>query len=68
MPFTGEVNIEECMTSVRSVELQLVRVETIDREGYSTIREATEVQNIQITYPLDILTLYPLLGAKYPDC
>lgn len=49
MPFTGEVTIEECTSSIKSLELQLVRVETIERnDGYANIREATEVQNIQI--------------------
>ncbi|GIY00746.1 vacuolar protein sorting-associated protein 26C [Caerostris extrusa] len=39
--------IEKCDASIRSVELQLVRVETCGcSEGYS--RDATEIQNIQI--------------------
>ena len=46
-PFTGEVIIQEAAASIRSVELQLVRVETIVSDGAST-REATEIQNIQI--------------------
>ncbi|GIY54091.1 vacuolar protein sorting-associated protein 26C [Caerostris darwini] len=46
-PFTGELCIEKCDASIRSVELQLVRVETCGcSEGYS--RDATEIQNIQI--------------------
>lgn len=49
-PITGEFTIEKCDAIIRSVELQLVRVETCgitpgDRD-YS--RDATEVQNIQI--------------------
>lgn len=49
-PITGEFVIEKCDATIRSVELQLVRVETCgitpgDRD-YS--RDATEVQNIQI--------------------
>ncbi|XP_055938782.1 vacuolar protein sorting-associated protein 26C-like [Argiope bruennichi] len=46
-PFTGELCIEKCDAPIRSVELQLVRVETCGcSEGYS--RDATEIQNIQI--------------------
>lgn len=49
-PITGTFVIEKCDAIIRSVELQLVRVETCgitpgDRD-YS--RDATEVQNIQI--------------------
>jgi hypothetical protein len=46
-PFTGEVIIKESSAPVRSLELQLVRVETITTDGKSS-REATEIQNIQI--------------------
>ncbi|XP_048514704.1 vacuolar protein sorting-associated protein 26C isoform X2 [Athalia rosae] len=46
-PLTGEVVIEYCQVPIKSVELQLVRVETCGcAEGYS--RDATEIQNIQI--------------------
>ncbi|KAJ3663521.1 hypothetical protein Zmor_007775 [Zophobas morio] len=46
-PFTGHVILEKCAAPVRSIELQLVRVETCGcAEGYA--REATEIQNIQI--------------------
>ena len=39
----------ECATTVKSIDLQLVRIESIERnDGYSNIREATEIQNIQI--------------------
>ena len=46
-PFTGEVIVEECSATIKSMELQLVRVETC---GYADgqAREATEIQNIQI--------------------
>ena len=47
LPFTGEVTVESCAASIRSVELQLVRVETIVIDG-QPMREATEIQNIQI--------------------
>jgi hypothetical protein len=41
------MKLEKCAVPVRSVELQLVRVETCGcAEGYA--REATEIQNIQI--------------------
>jgi len=46
-PFTGELKIEQSAAPIRSLELQLVRVETVG-EGKSAAREATEIQNIQI--------------------
>lgn len=46
-PFTGELTIEESAAAIRSLELQLVRVETVITDGNPN-REATEIQNIQI--------------------
>ena len=47
--YIGEVSVDECATVVNSIDLQLVRIESIERnDGYSNIREATEIQNIQI--------------------
>lgn len=43
----GEVIIEKSDAAIRSLELQLVRVETVEMDG-ATTKEATEVQNIQI--------------------
>ena len=46
-PFTGELKVMEAPIPIRSVSLQLVRVETVTfSEGEA--REATEIQNIQI--------------------
>ncbi|CAB3363027.1 Hypothetical predicted protein [Cloeon dipterum] len=46
-PFTGELIVQHSEIPIKSVELQLVRVETCGcAEGYS--RDATEIQNIQI--------------------
>ncbi|XP_042190222.1 vacuolar protein sorting-associated protein 26C [Callorhinchus milii] len=46
-PLTGELVVEHSDVPVKSVELQLVRVETCGcAEGYA--RDATEIQNIQI--------------------
>jgi hypothetical protein len=46
-PLTGELCVEYCEAPIRSIELQLVRVETCGcAEGYA--RDATEIQNIQI--------------------
>lgn len=39
--------IEDAAAPIRSIELQLVRVETVCAEG-KTVKEATEIQNIQI--------------------
>lgn len=47
-PFTGEVIVKESSAPVRSLELQLVRVESIVSSDGKTTREATEIQNIQI--------------------
>jgi len=46
-PFTGELRLEESEAIIKSIELQLVRVETCGcADGYA--KEATEIQNIQI--------------------
>ena len=46
-PFSGELLIKECTVDIKSIELQLVRVETcIYMENEA--REATEIFNIQI--------------------
>uniref|UniRef100_A0A8C0JA40 VPS26 endosomal protein sorting factor C n=1 Tax=Chelonoidis abingdonii TaxID=106734 RepID=A0A8C0JA40_CHEAB len=46
-PLTGELVVENAEAAVKSIELQLVRVETCGcAEGYA--RDATEIQNIQI--------------------
>ncbi|XP_043087707.1 vacuolar protein sorting-associated protein 26C isoform X2 [Puntigrus tetrazona] len=46
-PLTGELLLESSEVAIKSIELQLVRVETCGcAEGYA--RDATEIQNIQI--------------------
>eukprot|EP01105_Mastigella_eilhardi_P013165 TRINITY_DN2993_c0_g1_i1.p1 TRINITY_DN2993_c0_g1~~TRINITY_DN2993_c0_g1_i1.p1 ORF type:complete len:319 (-),score=88.34 TRINITY_DN2993_c0_g1_i1:50-1006(-) len=46
-PFQGAVTVHECNLPVKSIELQLVRVETCGcGEGFA--KEETEIQNIQI--------------------
>lgn len=46
-PFSGEVVVERSEAVIRSIELQLLRVETVgSADGYS--QEATEIQNIEI--------------------
>lgn len=46
-PLTGYIVVENCATPIRSLEIQLVRVETCGcAEGYA--RDASEIQNIQI--------------------
>jgi hypothetical protein len=46
-PFTGHITIKRCAVEIKSIELQLVRVESCTyMEGEA--REATEIQNIQI--------------------
>jgi hypothetical protein len=46
-PLTGEVVIEVAQAPIKAVELQLVRVETVNADGKTT-KEATEIQTIQI--------------------
>lgn len=49
MPFTGEVAVVSSVAPVKSIELQLVRVETVKHPETGTVaREATEIQNIMI--------------------
>ncbi|XP_022320563.1 vacuolar protein sorting-associated protein 26C-like [Crassostrea virginica] len=46
-PLRGELTVEQCETQIKSIEIQLVRVETCGcAEGYA--KDATEIQNIQI--------------------
>lgn len=50
-PFAGEFMIDYCDAKIRSIELQLVRVETcgnLNSPGKDFTRDATEIQNIQI--------------------
>lgn len=47
-PFSGELTVVRSSATIRSIELQLVRVETCGcAEGYA--RDPTEIQNIQIS-------------------
>lgn len=47
LPLSGELLIQKCAVDIKSIELQLVRVESCTyMEGEA--REATEIQNIQI--------------------
>ncbi|CAF3340177.1 unnamed protein product [Rotaria socialis] len=46
-PFSGELIVEESELAIKSIEIQLLRVETCGcAEGFS--RDSTEIQNIQI--------------------
>ncbi|XP_022122496.2 vacuolar protein sorting-associated protein 26C isoform X1 [Pieris rapae] len=46
-PITGKIRVDDCSVQIKSIELQLVRVETCgSSEGYS--RDATEIQIIQV--------------------
>jgi len=66
-PFTGEIVVEEADEEIKSIELQFVRVETCIY-GDTDIREATEVQNIQLAdgnvchkLPIPIYMIFPRL-------
>ncbi|KAF5892631.1 Down syndrome critical region protein 3, partial [Clarias magur] len=66
-PLTGELVVESSEVAIKSIELQLVRVETCGcAEGYA--RDATEIQNIQIAegdvchgLPIPIYMIFPRL-------
>ncbi len=46
-PFQGEVTVERCERPIKSIELQLIRVETVgSAEGYARI--GSEIQTLQI--------------------
>jgi hypothetical protein len=47
LPFTGEVVVDASDVAVRTMELQLVRIETLSLDSVN-LREATEVQILQI--------------------
>ncbi|OQV17939.1 Down syndrome critical region protein 3 [Hypsibius exemplaris] len=66
-PMTGELTVERCDITIKSIELQLCRVETCGAgEGFA--KEATEIQNIQIgegdvcrNFPIPIHMVFPRL-------
>ena len=48
-PFTGEVRVDKSVATIKSLELQLVRVESVDFKGTGQFfKEATEIQLLQI--------------------
>ncbi|XP_021945236.1 vacuolar protein sorting-associated protein 26C isoform X2 [Folsomia candida] len=73
-PFTGEIIIEKSEYPVKSVELQLVRVETTGcAEGYA--KDASEIQTIQIGegnvcrgLPIPIFMIFPRLFSCPTVC
>ncbi|XP_025100326.1 Down syndrome critical region protein 3 homolog isoform X2 [Pomacea canaliculata] len=66
-PLKGELTVEQCDAPIKSIEIQLVRVETCGcAEGYA--KDATEIQNIQIAegdvcrnLPIPIYMVFPRL-------
>eukprot|EP01084_Bolivina_argentea_P316301 548235_1 len=66
-PFTGNINVEKADQEIKSIELQFVRVETCTYAD-TEIREATEVQNIQLAdgnvchkFDIPIYMIFPRL-------
>eukprot|EP01036_Dinobryon_divergens_P023451 gene23451-31798_t len=47
-PFTGEFNVDVSVAAIRSVELQLVRVESVRCSDGRNTQEASEIMRIQI--------------------
>ncbi|CAG0902296.1 unnamed protein product [Cyprideis torosa] len=68
-PLSGQVIVQECSVPIRSIEIQLFRVEICGcAEGYS--KDVTEVQNIQIAegdvqrgLPISTTMIFPRLFA-----
>jgi hypothetical protein len=66
-PLTGELVVEECELDIRSITLQLIRIETCSTDsGYA--REVSEVQNTEIVtgdvcrqFAVPIYLLFPRL-------
>lgn len=66
-PFTGELKVVHSAMPIKSIELQLIRVETCGcAEGYA--RDATEIQNIQVAdgdvcrkLPVPVYMIFPRL-------
>ncbi|KAJ6255535.1 vacuolar protein sorting-associated protein 26c [Anaeramoeba flamelloides] len=46
--FTGVIKVEQCTKFVRSIELQLLRIETCGSKEIGLVTETTEIQNLQI--------------------
>ncbi|KAL9643967.1 hypothetical protein ABK040_005435 [Willaertia magna] len=47
-PFEGEIEVIKASSRIKSLELQLVRVETCSVNDGGSVKEATEIQNIQL--------------------
>ncbi|CAD8095605.1 unnamed protein product [Paramecium primaurelia] len=45
--FNGSVNVEECESEIRTIDLQMIRVEKLENR-FGKVLEATEIQLIQI--------------------
>jgi hypothetical protein len=63
LPFTGEVTVTSCAASIRSVELQLVRVETIVIEGGIFVSGGTRVRPLYLALTGPHLALAPCRPA-----
>jgi len=66
-PLTGVIVVEKCEETIKSIEIQLIRVETCGcSEGFA--KEPTEIQNIQISdgdvprnFEIPIYMIFPRL-------
>lgn len=66
-PFTGELTVEKCDVPIRSIDIQLARVETVGSvEGFA--KETSEIQNMEIAsgdvvrgWTIPIYMLFPRL-------
>lgn len=67
-PFIGELKIESTAIKIKSIELQLVRVESCSVTEGGMVKEATEIQNLQLAdgnpiknQPIPIFMIFPRL-------
>jgi hypothetical protein len=78
-PFTGELRVLRTAVNIKSIELQLVRVESCAVADGTMIREPTEIQNLQLAdgnvstdFTIPIFMIFPRLFTCptliTPDC
>jgi len=67
-PFTGEITVVKSAVNIKSIELQLVRVESCSVADGGMVKEATEIQNLQLAdgnipvgFSLPIYMIFPRL-------
>jgi hypothetical protein len=70
-PLIGLIRVEQSERRIKSLELQLIRVESVcadETTGPPTLRETTEVQNIQVTFQLTVIVFNMCLSDLDVSC